>query len=160
MYYIQETGESSQIEAILGSWRLAAEDSERSTATQAQHAWDLAFGTSSSTIGIDLDETSFRLLFSFVKRALLDPLAVYADLNPVQPAVAPTLPPHAAPRNKGATKRPPFGQVVEEDSQLRRPDEEEESESDRKGRLRASSLGVLKWIVGTLLSSCSCAQLK
>ena len=74
--------------------------------------------------------------------------SLYTDLNPVQPAFTPQLPAHASPRNKTAAKRPPIQPVVDEDSFTRKQDEEEESESDRKGRLRVGALGVLRWILG------------
>lgn len=120
-------------------------------ATQAKHAWNLVFRSSpTSKSGIELGETSFSLLLSFLERSLFDPMAVYADLNPVQPTFVPTLPPHAGSRNKVAARRPPILPIDDEDVQSRRPDEEEESESDRKGRLRSSALGVLSWIIGVL----------
>lgn len=148
IYFLRETGDAGQIEAVLGSWCMAAEDVERSVATQAKQAWDLVFRSSpASGSSIDLDESSLNLLLAFIKRSLFDPLAVYTDLNPVQPTFVPTLPAHAA-RNKGGAKRPVLPPVPDEETLSRRTEEEEESENDRKGRLRGGALGVLRWILG------------
>ncbi|KAL5521576.1 hypothetical protein ACEPAF_2324 [Sanghuangporus sanghuang] len=141
MYFLNESGDAAQVEGVLGSWSMASEDVDRSIAIQARKGWDLVFS------GVEMDNTSLSLLLPFAKRALFDPIALYMDLNPVQPTFAPQLPAHASPRNKAAAKRPPIQPAVDEDSLPRKQDEEEESESDRKGRLRVGALGVLRWIL-------------
>ncbi|KAL5514390.1 hypothetical protein ACEPAG_2478 [Sanghuangporus baumii] len=145
VYFLRESGDAAQVEGVLGSWSMASEDVDRSIAIQARKGWDLVFRSSSS--GVEMDNTSLSPILSFVKRSLFDPIALYTDLNPVQPTFIPQFPSHASPRNKAAAKRPPIQPAVDEDSFPRKQDEEEESESDRKGRLRVGALGVLRWIL-------------
>ncbi|KAI5116021.1 hypothetical protein M0805_005027, partial [Coniferiporia weirii] len=152
VYFLREAGDPSQVEAILGSWCMATKDVDRQVSMQAAKAWDLVFQSSlASSSAIDLDESALSLLLDFIKRALFDPAAVYTDLNPVQPAYVPSLPAHASPRNKNATKRPsplsPTVKSAEDEGQghMRKPEDDEESEGDRKGRIRVGALGVLRW---------------
>ncbi|EJD05481.1 uncharacterized protein FOMMEDRAFT_103536 [Fomitiporia mediterranea MF3/22] len=148
VFFLTETGDVSQIEPIIGSWCMAAEDVDRMVSIQAKQAWDLVFQSlPTSSSGINLDDNYLKLLLRFIRRALFDPMAVYSDLNPIQPSVESSLPAHASPRNKGAPKRPPIPPIVEEDASLRKPEEEEESDDDRKGRFRVGALGVLRWLL-------------
>jgi hypothetical protein len=97
-----------------------------------------------------LDATQLTALFAFVQRALLDPLALHAYLNPVQVPVDVAVP-------KTIRGRPV--PVVPAATQTRRADQEtlarakgegeEESEADRRARLRIGALGALQWILGT-----------
>lgn len=100
-----------------------------------------------------LDATQMAALFVFVQRALLDPLALHAYLNPVQVPVdiavprairgrpVPTASAAAVAQTRRTTDTEPVARVKGES--------EEESETDRKARLRTGALGVLQWILGT-----------
>jgi hypothetical protein len=97
-----------------------------------------------------LDSTQMATLLMFVQRALLDPLALHAYLNPVQVPVDVSVP---------KTVRGKPVPTISAGVQTRRPDSEsmarvkgeseEESETDRKARLRIGALGALQWILST-----------
>lgn len=94
-------------------------------------------------------------LLHFTHNTLLDPLASYHELNPVQPEFVPPPLPHAQVRGKGDTgaKRgtpAPLTRPTQNsgDSTPRKVEDEEESEDDRKARLRIGALGIFKWVIG------------
>jgi hypothetical protein len=116
-----------------------------------------------------LDDTSFSLLLNFIRRTLFDPLRVYLDLNPVQPAFTPSTSGTQTPirgggqQPKGGGKRAVASPasahlskyMEDEDSRSPsriKPEEDEENEDDRKGRLRTGGIGVLKWALGERMS--------
>ncbi|KAH9038092.1 hypothetical protein EDB85DRAFT_2287642 [Lactarius pseudohatsudake] len=94
-------------------------------------------------------------LLAFAQRGLLDPLALHAYLNLVQVPVdivvprtvrgRPVPPPVAAQMRKADDKN-------RVSARARGGDSEEESEADRKARLRIGTLGALQWVLN------ACAQ--
>ncbi|THH03871.1 hypothetical protein EW145_g5943 [Phellinidium pouzarii] len=148
IFFLRESGSTDQVEAVLGSWCMAAKDVDRTVVAQAKKARDLI--SNSSVASMDLDENSFNLLLGFIKRALFDPAGVYAELNPSQRSVAPNIPAHASPRAKSGAKQSsgvtPAADPVADDSQTRR-DDDEENDGDRKARFRVGALGVLSWVI-------------
>ncbi len=179
LFYLREVASAEQIECILGSWCMATRDPERSVALVAQRSWDAhvslgsadadadarAGASSISQVGdqeggvdrkLVLDAAQIAALFVFVQRALLDPLALLAHLNPVQVPVDVVVP---------RTIRGRPVPTVSAAAQTRRTDHEplarakgeseEENETDRQARLRIGALGALQWILGTRASQLS-----
>jgi hypothetical protein len=101
-----------------------------------------------------LDSAQMAALLVFVQRALLDPLALHANLNPVQVpvdiSVAKTV------RGKPVSTVSAAVQTQRTDSETMaraKGESEEESETDRKARLRIGALGALQWILSTYMVS-------
>ena len=169
-FFLREVASAEQVESIVGSWCLATRDQDRHVAPIAQSSWDAhvslvstnadAATDASSLVGtvegegedekFALDGTRMAALLVFVQRTLLDPLALHAYLNPVQVPVDVSVP------RTGRGKPVP---TLSTAAQTRRTDgepmartkgeSEEESEMDRKARLRIGALGALQWILGT-----------
>ncbi|KAG5637584.1 hypothetical protein H0H81_004035 [Sphagnurus paluster] len=138
LFCLRETAAPSQIESILGTWYLAAHDIDRSVATTALRSWTETISFSSTPERLILDDRLLSSLLLFIQRTTLDPTGVYLYLNPAPPA-APAPPP-----KKGARK---------EDSEAAprsKAEELEESDQDRKARLRVSGLGALRRIIETI----------
>ncbi|KAJ7636847.1 hypothetical protein FB45DRAFT_907475 [Roridomyces roridus] len=112
-----------------GAWALAAHDPDRAVATVA----------SASRV-----PTTPTVLTAFLERALLDPDGLYTTLNPTAPVALP--PPNKGGRG-GAAR--PTGRV-EPEPVVRRTDELEESESDRRARFRIAAFGALRHMLETM----------
>jgi hypothetical protein len=161
LFFLREIASSEQVESILGSWCMATRDQDRHVAPVAQSSWDTHVSSSPDRTAdkemgegedekLVLDSTQMAALLVFVQRALLDPLALHANLNPVQVPVDVSVP---------KTVRGKPAQTVSAAGQTRRMDSEpmargkgegdEENETDRKARLRIGALGALQWILGT-----------
>lgn len=129
----------SQIENILGTWCLAAHDIDKSVAGTALKSWiDVLTFTSGPRDQLLLDDAYLASLVSFIQRAILDPNGVYLYLNPPQPAAP-------APLGKKDTTR----KEEPADNTRSKADELEESDTDRKARLRIGGLGAIRRIVGS-----------
>lgn len=146
----------AQISALTGAWRMAADDIDRPVATAARRSWDLVFrkqpaadGETDLELSIVLDPEILETLLDFVQRAIFHPSDVHLELNPIQPAQEPILPPHAA-RAKGGSRQPvrQVKPVIEEEESPRQTEEDEELVEDRNGRIRVGALGALRWIIG------------
>ncbi|KAI9462830.1 hypothetical protein BJY52DRAFT_1203094 [Lactarius psammicola] len=174
LFHLREVASAEQVECVLGSWCMAARDAERNVALVAQRSWDthvllpLARATSPSPAPTDadrdpnasadrliLDNTQMAALLAFAQRALLDPLALHAYLNPVQVPVDIVVPRTV----RGRPVPPPVAVVAA--AQMRKAGDEngasararggesdEENEADRKARLRIGALGALQWVLG------------
>ena len=173
-FYLREVASAEQVECILGSWCMATRDQDRHIAPVAQSSWGahVSFAPSDADAAavavadansvartaekeegedekLVLDATQIAALFVFVQRALLDPLALHAYLNPVQVPVDVSVP---------RTIRGKPVSIVSAAAQIRRTDAdtmarakgegEEESETNRSARLRIGALGALQWILG------------
>jgi len=168
-FYIREVASAEQVESVLGSWCMATRDPERQVALVALRSWDAHVtltpaesdphaGAGSVSPRADerredeklrLDATQMSGLLTFVQRALLDPLALHAFLNPVQVPVDISVPKTV--RGRLVPPSPVQTRRVDAESAVRvkAGESEEESEADRKGRLRSGALGALQWILGT-----------
>ncbi|KAH9005649.1 hypothetical protein EDB86DRAFT_3177955 [Lactarius hatsudake] len=175
LFYLREVASAEQVECILGSWCMAARDAERQVALVAQRSWDAHIllpavpapspSPSPSPAPTDepngsadrlvLDDTQMAALLAFAQRALLDPLALHAYLNPVQVPVD-----IVVPRTVHGRPIPPqvaaqMRKAEDENgasARARGGESEEESEADRKARLRIGALGALQWVLD------ACAQ--
>ena len=173
IFYLREIASAEQVESILGSWCMATHDQDRHVAPVAQSSWDAhvsfapaeadAIADASSvapTAGKDegggeklvLDGAQMAALFVFVQRALLDPLALHAYLNPVQVPVDVSVP--RTVRGKpvltvSAAAAAPTRRADAESMARAKGEGEEESETNRRARLRIGALGALQWILGT-----------
>jgi hypothetical protein len=164
LFHLREVASSEQVECVLGSWCMAARDPDRHVALIAQRSWDAHVlpsaptpNTSAEADALVLDDTQMAALLAFTQRALLDPLALHAYLNPVQVPVDIVVPrtvrgrPVSSPVMASPTRK-----AGDENAQARARsgDSEEESEADRKARLRIGALGALQWVLGACALFC------
>ncbi|KAJ7512370.1 hypothetical protein B0H11DRAFT_479514 [Mycena galericulata] len=115
-----------------GTWALAAHDPDRAVAAIAAAARTPA---------------TPAVLAPFLERALLDPDALYNAVNPPAPSSNPP-PPNTGNKNRPPVKRP-TGRV-EPDLPRSKADELEESEPDRRARLRIAAFGALRYMLETM----------
>ncbi|KAH9041508.1 hypothetical protein EDB83DRAFT_2409286 [Lactarius deliciosus] len=177
LFHLREVASAEQVECILGSWCMAARDAEGQVALVAQRSWDAHIllpvvpaplpspSPSPSPAPTDepngsadrlvLDDTQMAALLAFAQRALLDPLALHAYLNPVQVPVDIVVPRTV----HGRLVPPPMAAQMRKaedengaSARARGGESEEESEADRKARLRIGALGALQWVLD------ACAQ--
>ena len=160
LFYLREIASAEQVECILGSWFMATRDAERQVVQVAQRSWDahisLDADSDITTRAVEKEEKRLLLdgaqraaLLVFVQRALLDPLALHVYLNPVQVPVEIVVP--RTIRGKPVPTPVVAAQTWRADSELSarvKGESEEESETDRKARLRIGALGALQGILG------------
>jgi hypothetical protein len=97
-----------------------------------------------------LDSTQMAALLVFVQRALLDPLALRAYLNPVRVPVDVSLLKTVRGKPVPAVSAAVLTRKTNSEQMMRAKGErEEESETDWKARLRIGALDALQWILGT-----------
>ncbi|KAJ7249410.1 hypothetical protein C8J57DRAFT_1239861 [Mycena rebaudengoi] len=106
-----------------GTWALAAHDVDRSVAAVA----------SASRAPFNPDA-----LLPFLEHTLMQPDLLYLELNPLPPVAPP--PPPSSKRPTGVVEAPP---------PRSRTDELDESEPDRRARLRIAAFGALKYVLET-----------
>ncbi|KAG6845000.1 hypothetical protein H0H87_001772 [Tephrocybe sp. NHM501043] len=140
--FLRDSASASQIESILGTWCLAAHDIEKSVASTALKSWAdvLTFNVSGQRDQLCIDDYYLSPLIAFVQRAILDPNGVYVYLNPPAPSAP------APPTKKGVRREEP-------EPARSKAEELEESDMDRKARLRIGGLGAIRRIVETLSTS-------
>ncbi|KAI0790522.1 hypothetical protein C8Q75DRAFT_762281 [Abortiporus biennis] len=154
-YYLHEVANAEQTESILGTWCLLANDVDRQVSVYARRSWDRytrislqpapeSLGSTSKKDALEIDSSSFSRIWSFIQKVILDPGGVYLSINPPQPSFVPPVPP----RGKGPSRQITHVKK-EEESGTRSRDEEEESELDKKARLRISAFGAAEWILNT-----------
>jgi hypothetical protein len=141
--FLREAASASQIEYLLGTWCMASHDIDRQISSYAYKLWSETFSLFSGQGKFVLDQHFVPHLLSFIHRTLLDPIGVYSDLNPVPPV-------YVTPPTKGRPSPALLSKKVEVDQASRTKVEgEEESDDDRKARMRVGAFGVLQWILGT-----------
>jgi hypothetical protein len=124
---------------------MAAHDVDRQVSSDATKSWKDAISRTEQPGKLPLDETLTGYLLAFVQKVLLDPGAVYLYLNPLQLMVAPT-----PPRKVSGRSTPiPVKKEIADPMARAKIDEDEESEQDRKARLRVGALGAIGWMLGT-----------
>jgi hypothetical protein len=172
-FYLREVASAEQVECILGSWCMATHDQDRHVAPVAQSSWEahISFASADADATADatadassvsrtggkegdeklvLDAVQMAALFAFVQRALLDPLALHAYLNPVQVSVDVSVPRTIRGKPVSTVSAAAQTRRTDTESMARAKGEiEEESETNRRARLRIGALGALKWILGT-----------
>lgn len=187
--FLRLTASETQVENILGTWLLAANDLDRQVNGVAKKSWDElivierptrsemldpARGTGSK---ITVDATTLSSINSFIQRTALDPSGIYFYFNPIAPSVPLSIV-HPSQNKKGAntpstqnkgkggiagkgtskgastlqsyaaTPRSIGGDETPRTSGSSKGDDQEESEADRKARLRIGALGGAKWLLG------------
>ncbi|KAF4582323.1 listerin E3 ubiquitin protein ligase 1 [Pleurotus pulmonarius] len=146
--FLIDTAPTPQLEAILGTWCLAAHDIDKAVAATASASWIPFIARASPRP----PPAALARTFEFCQSMLLDPLGTYTYLNPPQPAAPPPpSAPHAraktAGRNAhGSGRQTPVRQREDPDA-ARREDEHEETETDRKARLRVAAFGAIAWLL-------------
>jgi hypothetical protein len=175
LFYLREVASAEQVECILGSWCMATHDQDRHVAPVAKSSWDahVSFSAAGADAAADatadassvartagkeegedeklmLDAMQMTALFAFVQRALLDPLALHAYLNPVQVSVDVSVPRTIRGKPVSTVSAATQTRRTDTESMARAKGEiEEESEMNRRARLRIGALGALQWILGT-----------
>ena len=138
-------------------------------ATAAAKAWEEAIilssevkeGSSSSSKHLVLDDNFLSSIGAFVQRTALDPSGIYEYLNPLPPvATGDVLPPGKKGQlgGKSSAVATPRKDVSGALTPRSKTDEQEESEQDRKARLRISALGAMSWILSMSPSNHSTAS--
>ncbi|KAF8899801.1 hypothetical protein CPB84DRAFT_1780009 [Gymnopilus junonius] len=144
LFFLRESSSTSQLENILGTWCLATYDVDRSVSGIASGSWKAIITTESTDADhLHLNENLFSFLNSFVQRVALDPAGVYNYLNPLPP---PPLPPTTSAKKGNAKLSTPRRDDGDQTPRSKQ-DEQEESEQDRRARLRIAALGAIRWIV-------------
>lgn len=170
MRWAQEQASQDELDSVLGTWIILAHDVDRGVATVADRAlteFISGLPNASPLPCLNLTQPIIVALLGFSYRAVLDPAGLHATLNPV---AAPVVPPvtriasgkmmqgkksgQPLPAKKGGRYVPPPAAESHLQPSLRSespaPSDTagEESESDRNGRLRASALGAVRWVIG------------
>ena len=117
---------------------MAAHDVDRQVSHQALKSWN--------EIASVHDPTA---LLTFVQKSILEPGQVYLDLNPSPPVVVPPMTTTTMKKVGGRTVGVPPAKREDLDVVRSKGDGDEESERDRKARLRVGALGALIWILGS-----------
>lgn len=114
---------------------------------------------------LNVNGTSRNAVFGFIQRAIMDPLEVYNYLNPPPTSTASTPPVSTTSKNQrsllpgkggAVSKQRQLSDAIvaarktgnEEEHVRSKMEEYDESEVDRKARLRIGGLGGLKWFLG------------
>ncbi len=128
---------------------MVAHDVDRLVSSFAKTSWDrfihvTASGPGSSSVvhpqsELSIGSDSFCRIWGFLQRTILDPGGVYLNINPPQPVAPP-------PVSRKAGPRPPLTRKDSEPTRAK-GDEDEESELDRKARLRIGALGAAEWVL-------------
>ncbi|TFK49320.1 hypothetical protein OE88DRAFT_1713557 [Heliocybe sulcata] len=145
--YITDVASPDQISYVLGTWCMAASDPDRLVSRYARQSFEdfvtLTPSTNASTSRLVLNESTMASLLAMISRTALDPAGVYLQFHPPIISVEAVVP-----GRKGG-KQPHARQPKrdEETSTRAKPEDEEESEDDRKARLRIGALGALRWVL-------------
>jgi E3 ubiquitin-protein ligase listerin len=149
--YIRDRVSTSQSEAILGSWCLSSWDIDRTVARESNRSWAKTIrwkhngtGPDASILALEDDQLTEGLT-NFACDALLAPDSLYLAIFP--PAVQSFSLNHHSTRRLPGRQAPIFRESVGVEIP-RKSELDEESEDDRRARLRAGSLGSLKWLLG------------
>ncbi|KAK7439775.1 hypothetical protein VKT23_017349 [Stygiomarasmius scandens] len=145
VFSLTESLEEDQVSSIVGAWCITVFDIDRAVSSASSESWNRHL------VSLLSEPHSGRALLtfldSFIRRAVLDPVGIYAYLNPAPPSAL--LPP---PGKKGPGGRPlpasRSGTETPDGGERSKADAVEESETDRKARIRVGALGSIKWILG------------
>jgi E3 ubiquitin-protein ligase listerin len=124
---------------------MAAHDIDRSVASTALKSWEGTISNNTNANDLALNEHLLLPLDTFTQRAILDPSAVYAYLNPAQAPIVSILP-----HKKGSIGARKEERADPEVVARAKAEEMEENEQDRRARLRVGAFGALRWILGIL----------
>ncbi|TFK64592.1 hypothetical protein BDN72DRAFT_260036 [Pluteus cervinus] len=146
LLFVRETATSPQLESLLGTWCMAAHDIDRAVAISALKSWnDIISASGDPERVIQINQHILNPLQAFLQRAVLDPIGLYTDLNPPPPIAPPSL--VQAKRGQGRPVPSP-GSRRDDDANTRSKGEEmEESETDRRARLRIGAFGAVRWLL-------------
>ena len=130
--------EGERQETVIGSWCLLAHDIESQVSLTALPSWEENFGpgVDPGAEGALLIRETAPALISFIRQSIFDPLGAYSLVNPIQPSIDTKSVKKGAkpqPRVQGPPETPPI---------------DEEPEGERKARVRAGSLGSVKYVLG------------
>ncbi|KAI6158556.1 hypothetical protein EDD17DRAFT_1622088 [Pisolithus thermaeus] len=181
VHWIQDQASQVELETVLGAWVMLAHDVDRPVANVGERALTEFIGSSPNLVAslpcITLTPSILSDLLAFAYRAVLDPTGLHASLNPVAAPIDPIMYIPSGKGGKGkkgvpviqgkkggqfAPQTKKSGRYVPPPSMEPRsqttptPDSAadvpgEESEADRSGRLRASALGAVRWIIDNYL---------
>lgn len=146
-FFLHEVADADQAEYIIGAWCMTTHDVDRQVSTFARESWDRFVSvrpaeTSEAKLRLPIKSTAFTSLWDFTQRVLLDPLGVYAYVNPPQPVFITS--------SKSAGKGGSARTRHEDDPPSRSGrEDEEESDGDRKARLIIGGFGIAEWMLST-----------
>ena len=149
LFFIRESASASQVESIIGTWCMAAQDIDRQVSEAASKSWNSTVTTTvdaQSKHQLGLEGELLGSLMGFIQKAALDPLGVYAYLNPAPP-VAPHPPAH---RKSGTRPAPAPARQEADQSPRAKSDEVEESDQDKKARIRYGAIGAIRCVIGNV----------
>jgi len=151
LFFIRESASASQVESVVGTWCMAAHDVDRAVSEAASKSWNAtvtaAVPGAQSEHRLRLEGELLGSLISFIQNAASDPLGVYAYLNPAPPAAPPPLA-----HKKPGTRATPVPARKEADQSTRgKGDEVEESDQDKRARIRYGAIGAIRWVLGNAL---------
>jgi E3 ubiquitin-protein ligase listerin len=146
LFFIRESASASEVESIIGTWCMAAQDIDRQVSEAASKSWNavVTAAAAQSKHQLGLEGELLGSLISFIQNAALDPLGVYTYLNPVTP-VAPPPPVH---RKSGTRPTPAPARKEADQSARAKNDEVEENDQDKKARIRHGAIGAIRWVLG------------
>jgi hypothetical protein len=134
----------------LAAWCLSIFDMDRAVSREASRSWSRVVEWKRSTeneplplptIALEDDELS-NMLSDILIQALIDPSSFYDSIFPPSPQASLQLS-----SQKRMPTRSPRAQGNEGEDTSRKFEGEEENEGDRNARLRAGSLGALRWLI-------------
>lgn len=146
----------SQREIVVATWCLSAFDVDRAVSREAFRSWSRCIRWTSSSEGSGIQDQGVLALEAdglsdalseLLCQALLNPETLHTSVFPPTPQIE--LPQQHGKRVVGAAASRTSSIHKDEDTP-RRSEAEEENEEDRDARLRVSSIGALKWLIGTL----------
>lgn len=121
---------------------MTARDLDRQVSASARRSLDHTVAFAESPGKLVLRGSLVKSLVSFVQRAVLDPTGLYLYLNPVQISV------NVVPQKTVKGRAVPVAPVLKPEGDPESRHTEDESEEDRKARLRVGGLGVFEWLLG------------
>ncbi|KAI5996508.1 hypothetical protein F5J12DRAFT_785457 [Pisolithus orientalis] len=148
--WIADQASQSELVTVLGVWVMLAHDVDRGVANVGERGLTEFVGSSPNLASplpcVTLTSPVLSDLLTFSYRAVLDPAGLHASLNPI---AAPIDPIAYITSGKGAKGKKGAPVTPTSDPAKAGDAPGEESEADRSGRLRASALGAVRWIIGT-----------
>jgi len=130
--------EEERQETVIGSWCLLTHDIDHQVSLTALPSWEENFGprVEAGAEGAFLIRETAHALISFIRQTIFDPLDAYLVVNPIQPSI------DTKPVKKGAKPQ------LRVQGPPETPSADEEREAERKARVRAGSLGSVKYVLG------------
>lgn len=126
---LESSGHSPDQEYYVGAWMLSGFDADRQVASTARQTWTKFVEYQSNHAKDAFNAFVEEHLVSFIQTAIMHPESVYNHFYPV------------------VAKQEVTSEKTRDLASASAIDGEEESQSDRNGRIRVSALGALSWLL-------------